>query len=222
MAARSPLCWPGGHRPGRRVQRRRRGRVARDPRRDAAFGHERDRENCPVPTVIPSMGLVLTPQQLAACHACAMVSPWRMPAAQWLGGAQGFHVKWHGVLLIDDDGDYHFEAGAPAEGARAEQHDGTPPVLAGHTAARPEDLGPAAAPLARRAGPRNRGPLPLRRGAYEIDGRVRPARAGLSARADLNPQRTGFEIKYRGPDTHERLVAMSRDAPLPHAYRARR
>ncbi len=29
------------------------------------FGPERDRTNCPVPTVIPSMGLTLTPQQLA-------------------------------------------------------------------------------------------------------------------------------------------------------------
>jgi hypothetical protein len=79
------------------------------------FGQVRDRENCPVPTVIPAMGLTLTPQQLAHVsvrNGLAMADV----TDEWLGGAQGFEAKWHGVLWIDSAGEYHLKAGAPAEG----------------------------------------------------------------------------------------------------------
>jgi hypothetical protein len=53
------------------------------------FGAVPDRENCPVPTVIPSMGLALTPSQMAHVtvrNGLAMADV----SGEWLGGAQGF------------------------------------------------------------------------------------------------------------------------------------
>ena len=120
-----------------------------------AFGHERDLENCPVPTVIPSMGLVLTPQQMKSV---TVRNGFAMEDAKgrWLGGAEGFAVKWHGALLIDEEGEYRFRAGAPArEDEEPSCGGGAAPVLEGHSEARSEDLDPAASPLAwRRGSPR--------------------------------------------------------------------
>jgi len=59
------------------------------------FGPERDRENCPVPTVLPAFDTTLEPQQLrfASVHnGFAM----KDATGAWLGGAQGFTVTWSG------------------------------------------------------------------------------------------------------------------------------
>ena len=77
-----------------------------------AFGHDRDRENAPVPTIIPSMGLVLTPKQMKSVtvrNGFAMQDS----GGRWLGGAEGFEVSWRGALLVDEEGEYRFHAGAP-------------------------------------------------------------------------------------------------------------
>src|SRR5262249_49534538 len=78
----------------------------------SVFGRERNSRNCPVPTVLPSMGLTLTPEQLryvTVHNGLAM----KNANDAWLGGAQGFEVKWSGALLIDHEGSYEFFAGAP-------------------------------------------------------------------------------------------------------------
>ena len=73
------------------------------------FGRERDRENCPVPTVLPSFATTLTPPQLpfASVHNGFLMKD---STDSWLGGAQGFTATWSGALLIEQDGSYEFWA----------------------------------------------------------------------------------------------------------------
>ena len=77
------------------------------------FGAERDRENSPVPTVVPAFDAALTAQQLrfASVHNGFLMKD---TTGASLGGAQGFTVTWSGALLIERDGTYEFWAGAPA------------------------------------------------------------------------------------------------------------
>ena len=79
-----------------------------------AFGRERDHSNCPLPTIIPSLGLTLTAAQLQNVTIQNGIAADGVSGA-WLGGAQGFGVKWTGVLLVDRDGVYEFCAGAPTD-----------------------------------------------------------------------------------------------------------
>ena len=53
------------------------------------FGTVRDRENCPVPTVLPSLAATLSPQdlQFASVHNGLLMKD---ATGAWLGGAQGF------------------------------------------------------------------------------------------------------------------------------------
>ena len=76
------------------------------------FGHERNQRNCPVPGVVPALDLTLAPDQLqfvTVLNGLAM----RNADDVWLGGAQGFSVKWTGALLVDREGTYEFSAGGP-------------------------------------------------------------------------------------------------------------
>ena len=176
-----------------------------------AFGHERDRHNCPVPTVIPSMGLVLTTQQMMSV---TVRNGFAMEDAngRWLGGAEGFTVKWHGALLIDEQGEYRFCAGAPTpdheepslETARHSswkvilKRGQKTWVLLRHHWQGEEDLHCES--------------LQLRRGAYEMTVEfVQHSPEYLSKPDEVHPQHTGFEIKYSGPDSHHKLVAIPHD-----------
>ena len=177
------------------------------------FGHVRDRENCPVPTVIPAMGLTLTPQQLAHVtvrNGLAMADV----NDEWLGGGQGFEVKWRGVLWIDAEGDYHFRAGAPTEGHeepslhearhrswRIELRRGQKTwVLLRHHWHHEHDIDHAS--------------LHLRGGAYEIEVELVQHEPDF-VHPPLHRQHTGFEIKYRGPDTQEHMSTL----PRSHLFR---
>lgn len=180
------------------------------------FGHERDRENCPVPTVIPSMGLILTPQQMkyvTVRNGLAMDDA----KGEWLGGAQGFEVNWKGVLFIDEGGEYHFRAGAPAEGdeepSSKEAHHRSWRVilrrgqktwiLMRHHWPGEENLEPAA--------------LGLRSGAYDLTVEFIEHSPEYLREDEIHRQHAGFEIKYRGPDTHDKLAAIRHE----HLFRIR-
>ena len=172
-----------------------------------AFGRERNVENAPVPTVLPSMGLTLTPQQMqyvTVRNGLAMADA----SGRWLGGAQGFEVKWRGALLIDHEGDYEFRAGAPtgegeAPSLEAAEHRGWRVVLRRGQKVwillRHHWQGEADIALSS---------LPLKRGAYElVVDFVQPSPAYLT-HPDVHPQHTGFQLKYSGPDSHHQLVAI--------------
>jgi hypothetical protein len=178
------------------------------------FGAVPDRENCPVPTVIPSMGLALTPSQMAHVtvrNGLAMADA----SGEWLGGAEGFEARWHGVLLIDREGEYHFRAGAPTEGEEEPRLDEARHrswhvflkrgqktwVLLRHHWHGEEDLEPAA--------------IRLERAAYELTVEFVQHPPEYLHEAEVRRQHTGFEIKYRGPDTQDRLSTI----PPTHLFR---
>jgi hypothetical protein len=185
------------------------------------FGYERDRENCPVPTVLPCFDAVLTPQQLrfASAHNGLLMKD---STGEWLSGVQGFTVSWSGALLIEQDGTYEFWGGAPAPGEDrpdAEAAGGGQwrvvlrrgqrswVILSHHWAG--EEERPATA-------------LPLKLGAYELTAQLIQPAPEFSDEDEVRPQHTGFQVKYCGPDSggrrteipHSALFTVDKDQTL--------
>jgi hypothetical protein len=173
----------------------------------SAFGPERDRHNAPVPCVVPSPALTLTPEQqrfAAVRNGFAL----RDADGEPLGGGQPFQVRWSGSLLVEHGGRYRFHAGAPRPGE--EGHEEPDFEAAEDLAWRltlqrgqktwivlnhrwPGEEAPAAGSA----------PLPLRPGLYRIVAELEQ-REPLFARAeDVCPRHCGFTIKYAGPDTDD-------------------
>jgi hypothetical protein len=182
----------------------------------SAFGHVRDQWNAPVPTVLPSLGLTLTPDQqrfVALRNGFAL----RDVNGEPLGGAQPFRVRWSGVLLVEHSGHYRFHAGAPAP------HEQEPDFEAAERHRWRVTLGRGQktwillnhhwpgedAPAARSA------PLALRRGAYQIIAEFEQREPTFARAEDVCPRHSGFQVKYTGPDSEDRLVAI----PLVRLFR---
>jgi hypothetical protein len=168
------------------------------------FGRERDHANSPVPTIIPSLGLTLTPTQLQNVSILNGIAADGVSGA-WLGGAQGFSVKWTGALLVNRDGVYDFCAGAPTDecerpNMEAAEHDQWRVTLTrdgktrvvlnhnwpgqtGHTVNCPH----------------------LKCGAYDIVVEFSRPSPPFSTKKEHHLH-TGFQVKYSGPDTDDRLV----------------
>jgi hypothetical protein len=186
-----------------------------------AFGAERDKENCPVPTVLPAMDAAIAPGQLrfVTAHNGFLMQD---ATGAWLGGAQGFAVQWSGALLVDCEGAYEFWAGAPTpEGERPDVE-----------AAEPQQWrvtirrGQREWILLTRRWPceeeRRFASMPLKRGAYDLVVElVRPTPEFCDG-GHVCPQHTGFQLKYAGPDSddrrvaipHEKLFCVFKDKPL--------
>ena len=177
-----------------------------------AFGHERDRTNAPVPTVIPALGLSTSVGSLVSLHNGYAVTT---ADGKRLGGASTFRVCWSGVLLVEQEGEYAFHAGAPTpEGEkpdfeRAEKSQWRVTLTRGSKTwvvlnhDWPGDSSPE------RSMPRLRG------GAYGIVIEYNQPAPDFTSASRLHPQHTGFEVKYAGPDSRDCLVAL----PLNRLYR---
>jgi Tc toxin complex TcA C-terminal TcB-binding domain len=193
----------------------------------SGFGAERDQENCPVPTVLPALDAALTLPQLrqVSVHNGLLMND---TTGAWLGGALGFEVTWTGALLIEQGGDYEFWAGSPAP-------DEEPP---GHHPARHQRWR-----VVLRRGQRDwvilshhwdgeeerpAASLPLRRGTYQLTVEFSQAppehEAGEVGETseDVCRAHTGFQVKYRGPDSrgrrtqipHHALFTVAKDGTL--------
>jgi hypothetical protein len=187
----------------------------------SGFGSERDRENCPVPTVLPALDAALTPQQMqfVSVHNGFLMKD---ASGAWLGGAQGFEVTWSGALLVEAEGSYEFWAGAPAPGdERPDCETSTDQswrvilrrgqrswvILSHHWLGVEERRSTA---------------LPLKRGAYELTVELVRSAPEFASDEQVDPLRTGFQIKYAGPDSdgrrieipHSRLFALWKDQTL--------
>jgi hypothetical protein len=133
-----------------------------------------------------------------------------------LGGTQGFSVSWQGVLLIEHEGMYEFFAGAPTR--EGEKPDFEEAERCGwHIVLKREqktwdvlshDWPHTPAPAAHAM------PFALRCGAYQISVAFTQPEAVFS-QAGTCPQHTGFQVKYRGPDSKGHLVTI----PIDHLYR---
>jgi hypothetical protein len=175
------------------------------------FGREQDLENAPAPTVIPSMGVTLSNDHgkyVIARNGLAMDDA----RGRWLGGAQAFEAKWTGVLLIDEGGEYRFEA--PEHARRRSWHVTLKRgqrtwVLLRHRWQHEEDM--------------NCAPLRLKAGAYDLTVEFIQHEPEYLHRPETEPAHTGFEIRYCGPDTHDEtapirythLFRVKNDGPVP-------
>ncbi len=171
------------------------------------FGDERNRRNCPVPGVVPALDLTLAADQLqfvTVLNGLAM----RNADDMWLGGAQGFSVKWTGALLVDREGTYEFSAGGPTpEGEKPD------PSICAHQRWRvmlkrgqrtwillqhrwhEEHAEPSSS-------------VHLLPGVYELTIWFNQHGPAFHSDDEACPQHTGFQIKYSGPDTEEKLIAL--------------
>ncbi|MGP0082048.1 MAG: neuraminidase-like domain-containing protein, partial [Steroidobacteraceae bacterium] len=176
----------------------------------AGFGTARNEHNCPVPTVIPALDLALDPQQLQFASVLNGIGI-RDSNDEWLGGAQGFCVRWTGALLVDEDGLYEFCAGRPAD-------HGLRPICDDHERARWRvelKRGQSTCVLLEHGHPAARVStqrVELRRGAYDVH--IRFEQLPLAGDEYVRRQHTGFQLKWKGPDTGDQLS----EIPRSHLY----
>ncbi|HEV3076950.1 MAG TPA: neuraminidase-like domain-containing protein, partial [Thermoanaerobaculia bacterium] len=175
----------------------------------SAFGHERNERNAPVPGVLPSLGLTLTADQLrfaASRNGFAL----RDANGEPLGGGQPFRVRWSGTLLVEHGGKYRFCAGAPRPEEAEPDFEAAEDLRWRLTLGRGQKTWVVLnhgwpgedAPAARSA------PLALRRGAYQIVAQLEQPEPAFARAEDVCPRRCGFEVKYAGPDSEDRLTAI--------------
>jgi hypothetical protein len=176
-----------------------------------AFGHERDMTNSPVPTILPSIALSPAASPLVTFNNGYAV---KSSDGLRLGGAEAIHVRWSGVLLVEREGDYAFHAGAPAPDAerpdfeRAEKSQWLLTLKRGQKTWTVLNHQWPGDTNSERSMPR------LRPGAYQIVIEYAQAAPDFTG-SHLHPQRTGFQVKYAGPDTDGCLVTL----PVRHLYR---
>jgi len=176
-----------------------------------AFDHERDATNAAVPTVLPPITLSNSTNPLIRVSNGYAV---RTGDGDRLGGAAPILVKWSGVLLVEREGEYRFHAGAPTpEGERpdfelAEKSQWRVTLQRGS-----KTFAVLNHEWAGNTEPEVHEPR-LRRGAYQITVEYSQPAPDL-ATSHPHRKRTGFQVKYVGPDTEDCLVTL----PVHRLYR---
>jgi hypothetical protein len=169
-----------------------------------AFGHERDATNSAIPTVLPPLALSSTTNPLVAVTNGYAV---KTADGHRLGGAEPILVKWSGVLLVEREGEYRFHAGAPTpEGERPDFE------LAEKSQWRVTlQRGSKTFAVLNHEWPANVEPEihepRLRRGAYQIVVEYSQPAPDFST-GYPHKKRTGFQVKYAGPDSEDCLVTL--------------
>jgi Tc toxin complex TcA C-terminal TcB-binding domain len=181
-----------------------------------AFGHDADGQNCPILTVIPALNATLTPDQQAFVgirngFAIDDVN------GSTLGGAENYSVRWSGQLLVEQDGEYEFRAGAP----RPDHEEPNPEEAEHHKWKITLSRGQKTWVVLRHRWHDEPGEaqaaLHLRHGAYHIVVEFAGAKSAFSNADEVCRQRTGFQVKYKGPDSCDKLIAI----PFERLYRDR-
>jgi hypothetical protein len=173
------------------------------------FGSARNKWNAPVLTIIPSMTLALTDEQLevaAVRNGFAL----RDVDGEPLHGAQPFNVTLTGMLLIEKDGRYEFAAGAPTPDGEEPDREQCPDHRWQVQLQRGQktwqllnrDLPGEPAPDFHCA------PLELRRGCYKLAITLVHTQPDFDNEGNVKPRHTGFQVKYTGPDTGNSLIAI--------------
>lgn len=178
----------------------------------SAFGYDNDYWNSPIPTIIPSMSLTFSPddERFATLRNGFAI---RDLNGEDLYGAQGFTVRWRGVLLIEKEGAYRFWAGGPTpNGVEPNFEDAKHRdwhmvlkrgqktwVLLNH------NWGSEDAPAYCSQ------PLLLKPGAYSVLIEFRQPKPNFSVMEHVFPQHTGFQVKYCGPDSGYRIIVIPKE-----------
>ena len=181
-----------------------------------AFSAQRNAWNAPVPMVVPDLDLALPPadQKFALLRNGLAI---RESDGLALAGAEGFTARWSGVLIVEQSGTYTFYAGAPSSDCAAPDFE-----QCGHNKWRINlRRGQKTFRLlnyrwADEAAPDHiSGPLQLKRGAYFIDIDFEESQPEFDEQGELARARTGFTVKYQGPDTCDCIAEL----PVSRLYR---
>jgi hypothetical protein len=176
-----------------------------------AFGDRRNQSNACLPTVLPGIDDVL-PSDQSRFMGIRNGFGIENGSAQILGGISGFTVSWDGELLVEDEGDHVFKAGAPvadgdpdvdaAQGARwrvrLNRGDRTWVLLSHHWPDEDAAAGTSS-------------PVFLRRGIYHLSVDYVRRPTDFDGPEDVCPQETGLQLKYVGPDTDGQLIVVPRN-----------
>ena len=200
----------------------------------SGFGDERDRQNTPVPTVLPGFDATPGPQQqhFTTAHNGYLMKDRN---GEWLGGTEGFRVSWSGALLVEHQGRYDFwsaishpgdqhhsdHEGHNHDGDKHDHEDGGHGQKHDH----PGSDGHHRWRVHLRRGQRSwvilshgwndepdqrTSALPLRRGTYELEIEFVQEPPSFRNEDETEHQRTGLVLSYRGPDTEGERT------PIPH------
>ncbi|MEQ9238017.1 Tc toxin subunit A-related protein [Coleofasciculus sp. E2-BRE-01] len=178
-----------------------------------AFGSEENANNAPIPTILPQMSFTFSPEQLrfaAVRNGFAMANT----DGAMLGGAEPFTLHWHGLLLIENAGEYEFSAGAPTGSGELPDFENIARshrwritlkrgqktwILLAHDW--PHEEAPAACST----------PITLKKGFYELEIELERKPLVFDGPEDVCPQHTGFQLKYGGSDAGEAWLAIPHD-----------
>jgi Tc toxin complex TcA C-terminal TcB-binding domain len=182
------------------------------------FGSVRDAENCPVPTVLPSLDATLSPEQLqlVSVHNGLLMND---ATGAWLGGAQGYTARWSATVLVEHGGTYELSAVLPGhdEHVHEDEHRSwravlrrgqrTNVILSHHWEGEQE---------------RRSSALPLKPGAYELELELVQPPPDFGDAEQVRRQHTGLRLEYCGPDSdghrveipHARVFVRDKDGPL--------
>ncbi len=172
--------------------------------------------NAPIPTIISKLDFALP----AAEHEFALIRNGiaiREADGLPLAGAEGFTARWSGVLIVEKSGTYTFLAGAPTPDCerpdfeKCNHNKWRVNLRRGQKTFRLLNYRWAD----EQAPDRVSGPLHLKRGAYFIDIDFEQTPPKLDEKNELVRARTGFTVKYQGPDTQDCIVAL----PVERLYR---
>lgn len=197
----------------------------------SAFGCVLDRENVPVPMIIPNLLVKPTATESDVVH-FRNGFVFDDVTAENLGGAQSFKAKWEGILLIEEDGCYRFCADRPRFDRNRKDHE--------HHRECDDHCDDAKWSVKLRRGQkhwtilrhgetgdghvheRQRDSVTLLHGAYEV--MIEFEQPKPEWKEDERPDHihTGFGVKYSGPDTDDcevfipmrNLYLKSKDGPL--------
>ncbi|KUJ20811.1 uncharacterized protein LY89DRAFT_455463 [Mollisia scopiformis] len=185
------------------------------------FGDENNETSVPIPTVLPSLDLSIETEEtnIEIVNGFAI----RDQDGKSLGGAEPFRVVWTGALLIASAGEYFFHAGHPRPGDETPsfeeaKHDCWLLTLSsGQKSWTVLNYGWDASTTCE-AEPEG---LFLQHGVYHIEIHYKHQ---LPTSAGEKHRRTGFQVKYKGPDTDDvlsvvpacKLFQESKNATLGH------
>jgi hypothetical protein len=182
----------------------------------SVFAHAGNEWNAPVPTIVPKLDFMLP----ATEHEFALIRnglALRETDGLPLAGAEGFTAHWSGVLIVEQSGTYTFLAGAPTPDCerpdfeKCNHNRWRVNLRRGQRKFRllnyrwPDEQAPD----------RISGPLHLKRGAYFIDIDFEETPPEFDEKNELVRTRTGFTVKYQGPDTGDCIAAL----PVERLYR---
>lgn len=182
----------------------------------SAFTSAANEWNTPVFSMVPPLGFTLPMSK----HEFALIRnglALREADGLPLAGAAGFTAHWSGVLIVEKTGTYTFFGGAPTPDCdhpdfeKCSHNKWRVNLRRGQRTFRLLNYRWAD----EQAPDRISGPLHLKRGAYFIDIDFEETPPAFDEKNELVRARTGFTVKYQGPDTQDCITAL----PVERLYR---